>query len=164
VLPPATSQTSPTSPARSARDGVSFHASPLLVGSGIAALASTILLAVMSYLDINAARPLPRGPGQLPGPPPPSHAGLLIAIGLFTIAWVAVVAAICRDQIVRRINAAAEQITTAALDYGEHRYNEGYFRALTINQSEQPPPIDDPPSGEVLHFPRQPGSPDSEQS
>ena len=45
---PSTSATGSV-PTPSTRDGVSFHASPLLIGSAIAAFASTILLAVACW-------------------------------------------------------------------------------------------------------------------
>ena len=131
------------------RTGVSFHASPLLIGSGIAAVASTILLVVLWYFD---TRPPPRPiVGQLPGPPP-NHLALELVLGLCLVSWTAVLIAICRDQIVRRINVATDEVLAALNEYGERRETEGYLKA---RRSE--PPIS---GGDVVPFPRQAPPPD----
>ena len=138
----------PATGTSAARDGVSLQASPLLLGSGLAAIAATVLLAVVWYLD--AKPPPPRGVGA-PPPPPPQHLAFLVVLAVFTIAWVAVIAAVCRDQIVRRINAATHQVITATLEFGEHRDTEGYLRAMRVADAER-----DDGGGAVLPFPRPP--------
>jgi hypothetical protein len=130
-----------------ARDGVSLHVSPLLLGCGLAAVASTILLAVLWYLDAKPPPP-PRGLGP-PPPPPPTHLGLLVVLGVFTICWVAVIAAVCRDQIIRQINGVAQQVTAATLEFGEHRETEGYLLAMRVAEAER-----GSTGGAVLPFPR----------
>lgn len=142
-----------------ARDGVSFHVSPLLLGSGLAAIASTILLAVLWYLDAKPPPP-PRGTGGGGPPPPPSaHLALLVVVGIFTIAWVAVIASVCRDQIIRQINVVAQQVTTATLEFGEHRETEGYLLAMRRAAEAEGEAGGDGPGGAVLPFPRPPESP-----
>ena len=138
----------PATSSSAARDGVSFHVSPLLLGSGLAAIATTILLAVVWYLD--AKPPPPRAVGG-PPPPPPQHLAFLVVLGVFTVAWVAVIAAVCRDQIVRQINAATHQVITATLEFGEHRDTEGYLRAMRVADAER-----DDGGGAVLPFTRPP--------
>jgi hypothetical protein len=143
----------PATSSSAARDGVSFHVSPLLLGSGLAAIASTVLLAVLWYLD--AKPPPPRGGAGAPPPPPPQHLTLLVVLGVFTVAWVAVIAAVCRDQIIRHLNGLAEQVTTATLEFGEHRETEGYLRAMRVADAERKPT-----GGAVLPFPRPPDPPE----
>ena len=138
----------PATSSSAARDGVSFHVSPLLLGSGLAAIATTILLAVVWYLD--AKPPPPRVAGG-PPPPPPQHLAFLVVLGVFTVAWVAVIAAVCRDQIVRQINSATHQIITATLEFGEHRDTEGYLRAMRVADAER-----GDGGGAVLPFTRPP--------
>lgn len=132
------------------RTGVSFHASPLLIGSGIAAVASTILLVVLWYFDARTM-PAPRIAGQ-PAGAPHTHLALQFVLGVCLVTWVAVLIAICRDQVVRRINVATDEVLAALSEYGERRETEGYLKA---RRSE-------PPSGggDVLPFPRQAPPPD----
>jgi len=144
-----------SAPATSAsvdRDGVSFHVSPMLLASGVAAVTSTILLAVLWYLD--GKPPPPRVPGA-PAPPPPQHLAFLVVLGIFTVAWVAVIASICRDQIIRHLNDVAQRVTTATLEFGEHRETEGYLLAMRNAEAER-----GPTGGSVLPFPRPPEPPE----
>jgi len=144
----------PATSASVARDGVSFNVSPMLLASGVAAIISTILLAVLWYLD--ARPPPPRVPGPpAPPPPPPQHLAFLVVLGIFTVAWVAVIASICRDQIIRHLNDVAQRVTTATLEFGEHRETEGYLLAMRNAEAER-----GPTGGSVLPFPRPPEPPE----
>jgi hypothetical protein len=132
------------------RTGVSFHASPLLIGAGVAAVASTVLLAVLWYFDAHAVPPPPPVNGR-PGPPP-SNLALQFVLALCMVSWLAVLVAICRDQVVRRINVATGEIIAAVSEYGERRETEGYLKA---RRSELPSG-----GGDVVPFPRQGTPPD----
>jgi hypothetical protein len=134
--------------APTSRTGVSFHASPLLIGSGIAAVASTILVAIVWYFD--ARNPPPRltpGDSGRP-PPPPDHITFQVLLALCVITWLAVLVAVCRDQLMRRINVATQEIIAATSEYGERRETEGYLKA----RRSEPPPA----GGDVVPFPRSP--------
>jgi hypothetical protein len=131
--------------------GVSFHASSLLIGSGIAAVASTVLLAVLWYFDSHAIPP-PRPISGPPPPPPHNNLALHVVLGLCMVSWLAVLIAICRDQVIRRINVAVAEVLTAVSEYGERRETEGYLKA---RRSEMPSG-----GGDVVQFPRQAPPPD----
>src|SRR5690606_28242860 len=75
--------------------GLQLRLSRLLLGCLIAAIASTIGVAVFGALTIG---PRPDGgPGGLgPHPPPPAMPGLIVSVGFFVVAWVAVIAVIAR--------------------------------------------------------------------
>jgi hypothetical protein len=126
------------------RTGVSFHASPLLIGSAIAAFGSSILLAVLWYFD--SRMPPPPIAGR--PPPPPGHVTLYLVLGLCMVTWLAVLVAVCRDQVVTRINTATQEVLTAVSEFGERRETEGYLMA----RRAEPPRG----GGEVVPFPRQP--------
>jgi hypothetical protein len=137
------------------RTGVSFHASPLLIGSGIAAVASSVLLAVLWYFDSRGMPPPPvTSAGQQP-PPPPSDVAIHLVLGLCIVTWLAVLVAACRDQIVTRINAATQEVLQAVSEYGERRETEGYLKARRSQGSGGN-------GGDVVPFPRQapPSDPD----
>jgi hypothetical protein len=133
------------------RTGVSFHASSLLIGSGIAAVASSVLLAVLWYFDSRAMPPPRPIDGRPPGPPH-NNLALQLVLGLCMVSWLAVLIAICRDQVIRRINVAIAEVLSAVSEYGERRETEGYLKA---RRSEAPPG-----GGEVVQFPRQAPPPD----
>lgn len=106
-----------------AAGGLQFHLSPLLLGSLIAGLASTLAVVVFAVRSERAGPPPP--PGAIPLPPP-STVGLTIAVGCAVIAWLAVLIALGRDQIFRRLNAMQAHIE----EYGEQRDTDGYLRAV----------------------------------
>ena len=91
--------------------GLHLQLSKLLLGSLIAAVAATGALVVTLLVGLPASHPPPPGPGGMP--PPPPDLGALVAVpvitGLFVLAWLAVVVAFSRDQVLRRI----EQLPTA---------------------------------------------------
>jgi hypothetical protein len=138
--------------APTSRTGVSFHASPLLIGSGIAAVASTILMAVVWYFDARNPPPRPIPGSAQPPPPPPDHITLQVLLALCIVTWLAVLVAVGRDQLMRRINLATQEIIAATSEYGERRETEGYLKA---RRSEPPTP-----GGDVVPFPRQAPPPD----
>jgi hypothetical protein len=131
-----------------------FQLTPLLLTSLIAAILCSVCLAVMWYVDANLGQPPPQ-PGQRPPPPPASHATLIVAASNFVIAWVAVIVAAVRDQIMRRIDHIADRVTAAAMDFAEQREEDGVFRGMKIASAEDDGP--DPeagPGGHVLPFQR----------
>jgi hypothetical protein len=80
-----------------------FQISKLLVSTSIGAIAATgaLIIAVVTGMP---GPPLPPGPNGLP--PPPNVEALAvftILTGLFVLAWLAVIVAFCRDQILQRI-------------------------------------------------------------
>ena len=84
--------------------GLHLQLSRLLLGSLVAAVAATGALIVTMIVGLPPAHP-PPGPGGLP-PPPPSLQPLAVfpvVTGLFVLAWLVVVVAFSRDQILRRI-------------------------------------------------------------
>lgn len=93
--------------------GLHLQLSKLLLGALIAAVAATGALIVTMVVGLPPAHP-PPGPGGLP-PPPPNLTALAVfpvVTGLFVLAWLAVVVAFSRDQILRRI----EQLRPAGRD------------------------------------------------
>ena len=155
--------------AGSTREAVPFQVTPMLLTALVAAGLSTVLLAVLWYVDANPGPPPPPPPPPPGGPPPHPpgiRAALAVAVGTFAVAWVSVILVACRDQILRRIDQAAERVTAAALDFAEQREQEGIFRGIQMaNQSDAGPggPSDPGPSGPGAHvvpFPRHPPAPD----
>jgi hypothetical protein len=99
--------------------------SSMFVGCLVAAIAATLALAFLMAVQVTAPPGPPpgqQGPGR-PGPPllNPQNltSGIVIVAALFTIAWIATVAAAIRDQILRETN----RIMT---EYGDLRETDGY--------------------------------------
>lgn len=107
--------------------GLQLHLSRLLLGSLIAGVASTVAVAIFGAL---AARPRPAGPLTGNPPPPEAMPGLVVSVGLFVVAWVAVLVTIARDQILRRLATLETGLRAFADEYGEQRDTDGYLRAL----------------------------------
>ena len=84
--------------------GLHLQLSKLLLGALVAAVAATGALIVTMVVGLPPAHP-PPGPGGMPPPPPnlTSLAAFPVVTGLFVLAWLAVVVALSRDQILRRI-------------------------------------------------------------
>jgi len=84
--------------------GLHLQLSKLLLGALVAAVAATGALIVTMVVGLPPAHP-PPGPGGLPPPPPnlTSLAVFPVITGLFVLAWLAVVVAYSRDQILRRV-------------------------------------------------------------
>lgn len=84
--------------------GLHLQLSKLLLGSLIAAVAATGALILTMVVGLPPAHP-PPGPGGMPPPPPnlTSLAVFPVITGLFVLAWLAVVVAFSRDQILRRV-------------------------------------------------------------
>jgi hypothetical protein len=123
----------------------------MFVGSLVAALASTAALMFLLVVQLTA-QPPPR-PGE-PGPggkPPPSPllnpqnltSAIVIVAAVFTICWIATIAAAIRDQILRETNRIMSE-------YGELRETEGYVNGYRqggrpgaeVRQLHPVPPID----------------------
>ena len=166
--------------ADSGRDAVPFRITPMLLTTLVGAGLSTVLLAVLWYVDGKAGPPppLPLGGGGPPPPPPENRAALAVAVGVFAIAWVSVIAVACRDQILRRIDQAAERVAAAMVEFGEQREQEGIFQGMKLATKRSPDPDaaggsspsgsgpsgSGPGSGDrghVLPFPRHAPSPDT---
>jgi hypothetical protein len=141
------------------RTGVSFHASPLLIGSAVAAAASSILLLVLWYFDTRGLPPAAVTAANQPPPPPPGHVAIQLVLGLCIVTWLAVLVAVCRDQIVRRINAATQEVLLAVSEYGERRETEGYLKA---RRAQSGAGAGAGAGADVVPFPRQapPSDPD----
>jgi len=130
--------------------GLQIHVSKLLLGCSVAAIAATAGLAVAAIMD--ASRPPPRplpGAGGPPPPPPPSEL-LIISVGFFVLAWLAVLVVLSRDQILHRIGAVQageqaaelaaieERITATFKEYGEQRETEGYVNGMRTAMAQGP--------------------------
>ncbi|MFI7547592.1 hypothetical protein [Actinoplanes sp. NPDC049599] len=93
--------------------GLHLQVSKLLLGALIAAVAATGALIITVVAGLPPAHPPPPAPGTMPPPPPlTSLAVFPVVTGLFVLAWLAVVVAFSRDQILRRI----EQLRAPAAD------------------------------------------------
>jgi uncharacterized membrane protein YgcG len=126
--------------ADSAPVAVPFQVTPMLLTALVGAVLSTVLLAVLWYVDAHPGPPPPplRDFGRPPPPPPGSRAALAMAVGVFAIAWVSVIVVACRDQILRRIDHAAERFEAATLEFAEQREQEGIFRGMHMATPTDP--------------------------
>jgi len=167
--------------AESAREAVPFQITPMLLTTLVAAGLSTVLLVVLWYVDAypgQAPAQPPPPPGGRGGPPPPPgiRASLAVAVGLFALAWVSVILVACRDQILRRIDQAAERVAAATLEFAEQREQEGIFRGMQMGKPPEPDPGGSGPGGpdpsgpgpsgsgggaHIVPFPRHAPSPDT---
>jgi hypothetical protein len=97
--------------------GLHLELSRLLLGSLIAAVAATGALIITMIVGLPPSHP-PPGPGGMPPPPPnlTSLAVFPVITGLFVLAWLAVVVAFSRDQILRRI----DELRAGPADDGRH--------------------------------------------
>lgn len=84
--------------------GLHLQLSTLLLGSLVAAVAATGALIITVAVGMPPGHPPPSGAGGMPPPPPlTSLAVFPVVTGLFVLAWLAVIVAFSRDQILRRI-------------------------------------------------------------
>lgn len=141
------------------REGPPDKPSQLLIGTMIAAVASTVLLAVMWYLDSRPRQPPPAGWQGLPLPPPATHNPVLLSVGLFTISWVAVIVAACRDQTLQQI-AEIRRLVSATLDLVEQRDTDAFLRGMRTAAQAQKPVEPPPGTGEVVPLHRPPPADD----
>lgn len=131
--------------------------SPLLLGSLIAGCVGTILLVAFLVVQFQTDPDQggPRGPGEPPEGPPPlppfPHLAFIVAMAFFAIAWLAVLAAASRDQIIRRIDDMEARLVTLTTQYGEDRRTEGYVDGV----HEATRPISPPAGLRSLPPPRQ---------
>jgi hypothetical protein len=125
--------------------------SPMFVGSLVAAISATVALAFLLVVQVTAPPgPPPGSQQQGPGgrPPPLLNPQNLVSIivivaALFTIAWVATIAAAARDLILRD----TQKIMS---EYGELRETDGYVNGYRqggrpeaeVRQLHPVPPID----------------------
>src|SRR3954451_16696894 len=84
--------------------GLHLQLSKLLLGALVAAVAATGALIVTMVVGLPPAHP-PPGPNGMPPPPPnlTSLAVFPVITGLFVLAWLTVVVAFSRDQILSQI-------------------------------------------------------------
>jgi len=124
-----------------------MRTSPLFVGSLVGALASTVVLAILAILQFDQQPPRggqnPAGNGP-PPPPPPQHllAGLIVVAAIFVVAWIAVLLAIARDTLMRRLDAVENRVDTILAEkineYGDLRETDGYVYGM--RQAGRVPP------------------------
>jgi len=116
-----------------------IRASPLFVGSLVGALASTVVLTILAILQFQQPQPPrdqnpPAGGGPPPPPPPHLTAGLIVVAAIFVVAWIAVLLAIARDTIMRRLDASElrmqEILAEKINEYGELRETDGYVYGM----------------------------------
>ena len=130
--------------------GMNIPLSPLLLGSLIAGCVGTILLVAFLVVQFQTDPDPggPRGPGEPPEGPPPlppfPHLAFIVAMAFFAIAWLAVLAAASRDQLMRRINLMEARITELITEYGEHRRTEGYVEGMAEATRPTSPPAGGP--------------------
>lgn len=122
----------------------------MFVGSLVAAIAATVALAFLVVAQ--ATSPPPPPPTQAAGKPPPPPGILnpqtltsviVVVAALFTIAWIATIAAAARDLIMRDTHKIMS-------DYGELRETDGYVNGYRqrgrpeaeVRQLHKVPPID----------------------
>jgi hypothetical protein len=124
--------------------------SSMFVGSLVAAIAVTAFLLFLYAVQVGT-RPPPQlggqGPGGPPGPPilsPPSlSSAITIVAGIAVICWVATIAAMARDQILRDLNRVLSE-------YAEMRETDGFLNGVRhasrpdaeVRQLHKVPPID----------------------
>jgi len=126
--------------------GLQIHVSKLLLVCSVAAIASTAAMVVAAMMDASRPPPPPEFGGGLRPPPPPSDL-LIMSVGLFVLAWLAVLVVLSRDQILYRlahsqgadITAMEERITTMMREYGEQRETDGYVNGMrtAISQARE---------------------------
>ena len=125
--------------------GLQIHVSKLLLACSVTAIAATAALVVAVIMDASRPAPRPPGPGQPPPPPPPPSEALIVAVGLFVLAWLAVLVVLSRDQILYRlaalragegIEAMEERITAMMREYGEQRETEGYVNGMRVAMAQ----------------------------
>jgi hypothetical protein len=114
-------------------DGLQLHMSRLLLGSLIISIAATLAVAVFGILAYSAPQP----PGAIPpngqspsGLPPGGPTSLLISIAIFVAAWVSVVVAHARDQVLRKLTAVRADILAAIEECDGKRETEAYLRGM----------------------------------
>jgi hypothetical protein len=150
--------------------GLHLQLSGLLLGSLITAVAATGALIITLLVGMPPSHPPPPGPGGMPPPPPnlTSLAVFPVITGVFVLAWLAVVVAYSRDQILRRIEQLREgpgadarqliaelrtqlaadreqelrmlqeRITELTQEYGEQRETDGYLNGMRVATAEEP--------------------------
>lgn len=150
-------------------DGLHVPLSPLLLGSLIAAGVATLALVALTIVQLQADPPPPPpppggggggggpSPGKLP-PPRPEYIAFIVVAALFAISWLAVIAAACRDQIMRRVDAMEVRLMAATTEYGEQRRSDGYFEGMREARREQP---DGGPTADAPSQGADPGGPES---
>ena len=132
--------TPPTGPDKSAGRGLHIPLSPLMLGSLFAAVAGTALVIAFLVVQFQVERRSgPPGPGDPPPLPPPSHLAFFIAVAVFVMAWLAVLAAASRDTLMRRLDAMEARFVALTSEYGEHRRTEGYVEGVHEATRKDPP-------------------------
>jgi hypothetical protein len=130
-------------PERDQRGRETFRLTPFFLGTLILALISTALV-MLVWSSLAGRAPAP-GPGA--PPPPPDSGYLIVAVGLACIAWISVVIAFTRDQIMRHFENVAGQLV-------ERAEQEGIFRGMNIAEDERPVPPPPDPDQRVIPFHR----------
>jgi hypothetical protein len=100
-------------------DGLQLHMSRLLLAGLIAGIVATLGVAVFTMVLLLGRMTLREG-----------LAGLIISVGLFAIAWLTVIVAHARDQVLRKITAARAEILGAMEEYDGKLETEAYLRGM----------------------------------
>jgi hypothetical protein len=125
--------------------------SSMFVGSLVAAIATTAFLLFLYVVQVGT-KPPPQLGGQGPGGPPPGlpilsppslSSAISIVAAIAVIFWVATIAAMARDQILRDLNRVLSE-------YAEMRETDGFLNGLRqasrpdaeVRQLHKVPPID----------------------
>jgi len=110
--------------------GNSKHSS-MFVGSLVASISATALLVLLYVVQVGSKPPPPVGSQAAnnppPGPPilaPPSlSAAITIVASIAVVAWIATIAAMARDQILREMNRILSE-------YAEMRETDGFLSGM----------------------------------
>jgi len=131
---------------QSLRGSESFRLTPFLLGTIVTALVATGLVIAAWSINVRAVPAMlaTQAGGALPRP---GVFILILAVGFATVAWLSVVIAFARDQIMRHFDAVAAQLKDEA-------EQEGVFRGMNMVNDERrtPPPSD--PAHRVVPFRR----------
>lgn len=130
------------------RGGLQIQVSKLLLTSVIAAIATSVAMIVVAVMIMQG--PPPPGAGGSPPPPPLTPLVLIIVVtGMFVVSWLAVVAVLARDQVLRQLRdrssgagADPELVDRLRADLAEDRRAdlallEARIAALTAEYGEQ---------------------------
>ena len=96
---------------RPARSRDTLQLTPFLLVAILAAMVSTAVLMTVWYSDVHAVAAAGSSV---------NHANLIVTVGVSGVAWAAVVFAMCRDAVMRRVDELAEQLGQATIDLRQH--------------------------------------------
>ena len=76
-------------------------------------------------------------------------------MAIFAIAWLAVLAAASRDQLMRRIDVMEARLVALTTEYGEHRRTEGFVEGMheSMHQATRTDPPPSVPGARLRRIP-----------